>query len=74
MCEGFFLQFDDKCITVFSAYSFDNFLENKSAVIQLFQKDDNVQIVNFHPLSCLKKSDRLYYKVQSSHSNETRKQ
>lgn len=70
--EGFFLQFDDRCITVFSASSYDNSLENKSAVLQLFQKDDRVQIVTFPPLSRLQKIETLYYKVQSLYSKDTR--
>ena len=70
--EGFFLHFDDKCITVFSASSYYTFLGNQSAILQLFQKDDRIQITTFPPLDRLKKSEAFYYKVQPLNKKENR--
>ncbi|KAK8876473.1 hypothetical protein M9Y10_006686 [Tritrichomonas musculus] len=61
----------DKCITVFSASSYDNLLNNSSAVLQLFQKEDTFKITTFPPLRRLQKIDAFYYKVQSLNLNNS---
>lgn len=57
--------FEGKCITVFSASSYDLKIENSSSILQLFQKDDNITYHTFQPIDRLEKCDAIYYKVQS---------
>ena len=63
--NGSLLDFNEKCITVFSASSYDNIMQNSSAVIQLFQCDDSIKVTTFEPLERLSKSEAFYYKVQA---------
>ena len=62
--KGSSSKFSGKCITVFSASSYDKNMNNCSAIIELFQKDDRLNFVTFAPLERLKKSDTLYYRVE----------
>lgn len=63
--NGIEFHFNNKCITVFSASSYDHDLGNKSGVIQLFEKDDVINSIVFNPFQRLLKFDAFYYKVQS---------
>ncbi|KAK8841063.1 hypothetical protein M9Y10_027901 [Tritrichomonas musculus] len=63
--NGSLYHFGDKCITVFSASSYDSYMGNNSAILQLFQKDDSILVQTFSPLIRLEKIDASYYKVQS---------
>lgn len=56
--------FNGKCITVFSASSYSQYLRNFSAVLHLFQNDDYIKATTFHPINRLNKSEAIYYKVQ----------
>lgn len=62
--DGFQMNFSEKCITVFSASSYDRNLGNKSAIVELFEQDDRLDSVVFCPFSRLHKFDTLYYKVK----------
>lgn len=62
--------FSDKCITVFSASSYDMPMGNSSSILQLFQQDDTIQIQIFDPLTRLPKNEAYYYKVQSLSSSD----
>lgn len=62
--NGIEFNFNDKCITVFSASSYDRDLGNKCGIIKLFEADDKVESIIFHPFRRLKKFDTLYFKVQ----------
>lgn len=63
--NGIEFHFNNKCITVFYASSYDHDLGNKSGVIQLFEKDDVINSIVFNPFQRLLKFDAFYYKVQS---------
>ena len=63
--NGSLVQFDDKCITVFSASSYTQPLGNCSGILQLFEKDNSITITTFPPLYRLLKSEATYYKVES---------
>ena len=69
--NGYLLSAGEKCITIFSASSYDVVMDNKSAVLQLFQKDDAFKITTFPPLKRLQKCEAFYYKVQSLDFKET---
>ncbi|KAK8883534.1 hypothetical protein M9Y10_042628 [Tritrichomonas musculus] len=68
--KGFDLKFSEKCITVFSASSYDKDLGNKSSIIELFEKDDTLDSIIFSPINRLKKFDTFYYKVKSFENSE----
>lgn len=68
--HGIFNNFDNKCITVFSASAYDIINPNKSGILQLFQKDDKIKTTSFPPLPRLQKSETTYYKVQSLYNTE----
>lgn len=57
--------FDDTCITVFSASSYDKNTDNCSGILEIFEKDDRVEFKSFPPIERLQKDDTLYYKVQN---------
>lgn len=57
--------FNEKCITVFSSSSYCKEMENKSGILKLFQRDDQIEFIVFPPLKRLQKSDAAYYKVQN---------
>lgn len=61
--NGYIKNFDDQCITIFSASCYDK-MHNSSAVLQLFQKDDTIDITTFVPLRRLEKKDAVYYRVE----------
>ena len=63
--DGFQIMFNEKCITVFSASSYDRDMGNKSGIIELFESDDRINAIEFRPFTRLKKFDALYYKVKS---------
>ena len=63
--NGSLQNFNGKCITVFSASSYDTCMGNSSAVLELFQCDDTIKVTTFEPLCRLQKSDAFYYKVES---------
>lgn len=62
--RGVHKHFNEKLVTVFSASSYDKNLGNSSAVLQLFQSDDKLEVHHFCPLERLPKCDAAYYKVQ----------
>lgn len=62
--------FDDKCITVFSASSYDENIKNCSGISELFKQDDRVVVKSFPPIERLQKSDTVYYKVQNQNQIE----
>lgn len=64
--------FCDKCITVFSASSYDKSMGNSSSILQLFQNDDIISLKTFQPIPRLQKSDASYYKVQPLTPTNTR--
>lgn len=66
--NGSHYNFGDKCITVFSASSYDKSMNNYSAVLQLFRDSNQIHISNFPPIERLLKSDAFYYKVQPLNS------
>ena len=68
--KGVEKMFNDKCITVFSASSYDKVVQNYSSILQLFENDDTIKVHTFKPLQRLEKCDCIYYKVQSRFSNE----
>ena len=61
--------FNDKCITVFSASSYDPEMNNSSGILKLFQNDDIIQFISFPPIPRLEKIDASYYKVQAFNEN-----
>ena len=67
--RGVLKNFDDKCITVFSASSFDKKFDNCSSVIKLFQKDDKVKVTTFLPIKQLQKDEVIRYKVPLLNQN-----
>ena len=70
--SGCHKNFGDQCITVFSASSYDCFMSNSSAILQLFQSDDSLKVTTFPALPRLLKNDAAYYKVQSINPNESK--
>lgn len=65
-------KFNEKCITVFSASSYNCQMGNSSGILKIVQKGDKVEPVTFEPLSRLKKSDANYYKVQAFETETTK--
>lgn len=65
--HGTTYNFQEKCVTVFSASSYSKEFGNYSGIVKLFQKDDSIKFVTFPPLRRLEKSDTIYYKVQAFH-------
>lgn len=57
-------QFNDKCITVFSASSYGSEMENNSSILQIY-KNDKIENITFPLLKRLQKIDAFYYKVQN---------
>lgn len=57
--------FSKKCITVFSASSYSDEFVNKSGILQLYEKDDQIEYTSFQPLDRLEKNDAIYYKVEA---------
>lgn len=53
--KGVLKIFDDRCITVFSASSYDKNLGNSSGLLELFQQDDRIELKIFDPIERLKK-------------------
>lgn len=62
--NGIEFNFNDKCITVFSASSYNQDLGNKSGILKLHKKDNRIEPIIFKPFKRLIKCDTLYYKVQ----------
>lgn len=67
---GILQHFNDKCITVFSASSYNRPLGNHSSILELFQNDGTIQPHIFDPLPRLEKSETYFYKVQPLNLNE----
>lgn len=65
--------FNQKCITVFSASSYDKNLGNMSGILKLFHKKDIFEAITFDPISRLKKHDAVYYKVQAFYETKPSK-
>lgn len=63
--QGIEMVFNEKCITVFSASSYNRDMGNFSGILKISQKDDKVQYVQFDPFHRLNKCDAIYYKVQA---------
>lgn len=63
--DGSQKNFGDKCITVFSASSYDSYLGNSSAILHLSQRKDTLNTITFQPIERLEKTEAAYYKVQS---------
>lgn len=57
--------FNEKCITVFSASSYNCDMGNYSGILKLLEKDDRIEHIKFDPLHRLKKYEAFYYKVQA---------
>lgn len=68
--EGSLSQFFDKCVTVFSASSYDRPMGNSSAILHIILENDQFKTIEFYPIERLSKKDALYYKVQPLNSNE----
>ena len=62
--KGSSSSFNGKCITVFSASSYDKNMNNCSSILKLSQQNDEVNFITFRPIDRLQKSDAIYYKVQ----------
>lgn len=63
--DGVEKKFNDKCITVFSASSYDKNMGNMSGVLKIFQKNDRCEEIIFDPIPRLNKCDALYFKVNA---------
>lgn len=70
--KGSLKHFNEKLITIFSASSYDKNMGNHSAVLELFQNDDEFKITHFEPLQRLQKYDAAYYKVQPFEKSEVK--
>ncbi|KAK8892943.1 hypothetical protein M9Y10_030197 [Tritrichomonas musculus] len=66
--RGFYKNFNNKCITVFSASSFNESMENSSSVLQIFQEDDKIKVTTFLPLKRLHRCEAVHYKVKTLES------
>lgn len=55
--------FNEKCITVFSASSYNCDMGNSSGILKIYQKDDKIEPITFPPITRLQKYDATYYKV-----------
>lgn len=62
--KGSLSHFNGKCITVFSASSYNKNMSNYSSILEISQNEDKVNSITFSPINRLLKSDALYYKVQ----------
>ncbi|KAK8895434.1 hypothetical protein M9Y10_023898 [Tritrichomonas musculus] len=62
--EGVEDNFNEKCITVFSASSYNHDMGNKRGIIKIFKKNDRVESISFEPFYRLKKFDTIFFKVQ----------
>lgn len=56
--------FSEKCVTVFSASNYSKEFCNKSGILKLHEKDDQIEFITFPPLDRLEKKDAIYYKVE----------
>ena len=61
--NGSMRSFNDRCITVYSASSYDKFENISSAIIELFQKNDAFRITTFFPIRRFSRKDAVFYKV-----------
>lgn len=69
--EGIEELFNYKCITVFSASSYSNEMENSSGILKIYQQNDQTVFLNFPPINRLSKCDTVYYKVQPFNQKNT---
>lgn len=68
--NGLLSSFGDKCITVFSASSYNENINNSSSILELFQNDDTIRYSIFDPIHHLSKNEVTYYKVQALNKKE----
>lgn len=68
--NGSSASFGDKCITVFSASSYNDLQNNYSAVLKIYQNSNQIKVCNFPPIQRLQKSEAVYYKFQKDISKK----
>ena len=68
--QGIREDFNGKCITVFSASSYNKNMGNLSGILKLSLNNDEVESIFFEPIHRIKKYDAVYFKV--SQYNETK--
>ena len=68
--KGSHTQFDEMCVTVFSASSYEKYKSNHSGIVKLFEENDKIKIVTFPPLHRIEKKDVVYYKIQALYQKD----
>lgn len=61
--NGSLRSFYDRCVTVYSASSYDKFENINSAIIELFQRNDSFRISTFFPIRKFSRKEAVFYKV-----------
>lgn len=62
--DGFEKMFSDKCITVFSASSYDKDMGNKCSILKVIQKGDQIESITFSPIIKLNRYRANFFNVQ----------
>lgn len=62
--KGVEILFNEKCITVFSASSYNCEMGNSSGILKILKDNDKIEPIIFPPIYRLKKWNTTYYKVQ----------
>lgn len=62
--NGIEKKFNDKCITVFSASSYDKDMGNKCSIIKVIQNGDQIESVTFSPIIKLDRYRANFFNVQ----------
>lgn len=62
--NGIEMRFNDMCVTVFSASSYNKDMGNKSAILKVLKRGDQIEPIVFHPIPQLNRLDANFFKVQ----------
>lgn len=62
--HGTEMKFNEKCITVFSASSYSKEMGNKSGILKVLKKGDQIEPVTFQPILQLNRNNANFFKVQ----------
>lgn len=62
--QGTEIKFNEKCITVFSASSYNKEMGNKSGILKVIKNSDSIESVTFPPLVPLNRGNANFFRVQ----------
>lgn len=69
--SGIESRFNDKCITVFSASSYNKEMGNKSGILKVYKEDDRIETQSFSPIMPLKRTNANFFRVQPFFEKDT---